>query len=130
MKGNKIMDEYISRLMLVFEDSFINHLNELILVPNTNLYFSLNDVKNELDIKCKLLEWCSRDAVKAKPYNSYRRNEKYQDSIRNNINEYLKTNFTREDMEIIYCELGNAISHSLTIDFIKSNYDINLLKGV
>ena len=122
-------EEYISRLMRLFPRSFINNINELILVSKTNLYFCLDDVESEFDVKCKLLEWCSRDSVKAMPYSSNRKNEMYQDDVRKSVNVYLDTNFDREQMEVIYCKLGNAINHDLTIKFVKSGYDMNLLKS-
>lgn len=117
----------IKNLMSIFNKSFINYRNELILIPKTNLYFSLNNVENEFDLKCKVLEWCSRDAYKSMPYSTDRRNRMYQDDVRENINIFLKTNFTRNDMELIYSKLGNGVHHELTIKFVQSNYDMNIL---
>lgn len=122
------METYISKLMQIFPNSFINGLNEIVLIPKTNLYFCLNDIESEFDVKCKLLEWCSRDATKAMPYQSNKRNKKYQNRVRAKINIYLRTNFTREQMEVIYCELGNAINHKLTIKFIESGYDFDVFE--
>ena len=42
------MLEITKKTMKVFDDSFINDNNELILVTKTNLYFRLDDVHNEL----------------------------------------------------------------------------------
>lgn len=33
------MEKYVKNLMNVFEESFINRLNELILIPKTNLLY-------------------------------------------------------------------------------------------
>ncbi len=115
--------------MSIFNKSFINYRNELILIPKTNLYFSLNNVENELDLKCKVLEWCSRDAYKSMPYSTDRRNRMYQDDVRGNINIFLKTNFARNDMELIYSKLGNGVNHELTIKFVQSNYDMKILRS-
>ena len=122
-------EEYISRLMRIFPQSFINHVNELVLIPKTNLYFCLDDIESEFDIKCKILEWCSRDSVKAMPCSSDRKNEMYQDDVRKSINLYLDTNFSREQMELIYQRLGNAINRDLTIKFVKSGFDMNVLNS-
>lgn len=123
------MESYIGRLMDLFPNSYINRLNEIILYSWTNLYFGLDDVNSEQDIKCKLLEWCSRDACKTQPYSNHKRNLYYQEMIRRRINCYLKTNFTKEEMELIYTKLGNAINHDLTIKFVKRGYDMNILKN-
>jgi hypothetical protein len=32
-------------------------------------------------------------------------------------------------MELIYQKLGNSINHDLTIKFVKSGYDMNILKS-
>lgn len=123
------MEPYIHRLMQSFSGSFINEINEIILYPETNLYFRLDDVNSEFDVKCKLLEWCSRDAYKTKPYDNELKNKVYQEEIMDNINNYLNTNFTKEKMELIYTKLGNAINHNLTIKFVESGYDTKILES-
>lgn len=123
------LPSYITVLMSIFDKSFINRINELILIPKTNLYFSLRDVENGFDLKCKVLECCSRDAVKSIPYPTNRGNKMYQDDVRENINIFLNTNFTREDMELIYQVLGNGIRHDLTMKFVQSNYDLDMLRS-
>lgn len=123
------MESYIHRLMQSFSGSFINGINEIILYPETNLYFRLDDVNSEFDVKCKLLEWCSRDAYKTKPYDNELKNKVYHEEIMDNINNYLNTNFTKEKMELIYTKLGNAINHNLTIKFVESGYDTKILES-
>lgn len=46
----------------------------------------------------------------------------------NGINKFLGTDFTREDMKMIYVNLGNAVHHQKTLEFIDSGYDMELLK--
>lgn len=57
----------VKELMSLFKGSFINEINELILVPETNLYFKLNDAKTRKDLIYKIIAWCSRDVAKSKP---------------------------------------------------------------
>lgn len=123
------MPIYVTNLMILFENSFINCINELILIPKTNLCFSLGNVESESDLKCKVIEYCSRDAYKTQPYSSPHSNKVYQNNVRRHINTYLGTDFTREDMELIYTYLGNGVHHDLTIKFVESNYDMNVLSG-
>lgn len=88
------MEKYVRNLMNVFEASFINRLNELILIPKTNLYICLDDVHNETELKYKIIEYCSRDASSSMPYKTEYRNRKYHNEVRNKINKHLNTNFT------------------------------------
>ena len=46
-------------------------------------------------------------------------------SVKGNV--YLGTEFTQEDMYWIYDKLGNAVNHELTLKFIASGYDLNLV---
>lgn len=124
---NENIREYVTDLLEIFPNSFVNENQEFIAVPKTNLYFILENCNSLLDIKCKVLEWFSRDAYKAEPFRRNLRNEEYQNNIREKMNDFLGTDFTRDDMKIIYCKLGNAIKHNLTIEFINSGYDMNLL---
>lgn len=122
------MNELVRKAMIEFKGSFINYNNELILVPRTNLYIILNDVQSDLDVKYKLLEWCSRDACKSMPYYHQWRNDKYNNEVLDHINNILETSFTHDEMEVIYSELGNRCNHSLTIEFIHSDYDMKKLE--
>lgn len=120
-------NELLQSIRYEFSDSFINNRNELILIPKTNLYFSLKDIENEIDLKCKLLEWCSRDAFKSQPFNQQWRNNRYNKQVAESINTILETEFDEDDFEDIYIKLGNGINRKLCIDFIESNYDFKLL---
>lgn len=50
--------------------------------------------------------------------------------ILNGVNRYLGTRFSQDDMDEIYCRLGNAIKHELTIKFIESGFDFEVLKDI
>lgn len=122
------MTDYVFEVMKQFPGSFINYNNELILIPKTNLYVGLYNVNTPTDLKFKLLEWCSRDCTYALRYSQEWRNRRYQDDVLSRINKCLGTNFTREEMELIYERLGNSCNHELTMKFVSSGYDMKLLE--
>jgi hypothetical protein len=115
------MEEYVRRTLMAFPGSFINANNEIILEPRNNVYFRLDGVNNELDLKCKLLAWASRPI--AKSLNKY-----WRPRVLRSFNFLLGTEFTRKDMELIYDRLGNDVNRKLTIKFIESDYDLFILK--
>lgn len=115
-------------LLSAFPESFINERYEFIAHKKTNQYICLLNCTNIIDIKCKVLEWFSRPASKGKPYNQEWRNRKFREFMLNGINEFLHTDFTEDDMKIIYQYLGNAIDHEKTIRFIESGYDLSVLE--
>lgn len=99
---------------------FINYNFELIVEPKNNIYFRLEDVETERDLKIKVLSWLSRPSCKGvSPY--------YQKKIRTIINDYLGTDFGRDEMEEIYTYLGNNCNPEKCIQFIDSNYDFDVL---
>lgn len=101
---------------------FINNINELIVVPKINAYFSLNNVNSELDFKCKIVErlifWTASN-------HWYRY---WSSKLVCFINYMLNTNFTKKDCDLIYSKLGNEINHNLAVQFVESGYDLSLLK--
>lgn len=127
-KATVYFPESLTRLMCIFAESFINHNAELILVPKTNTYFRLDNINNEVDYKRKLLEYCSRIAYCGAPYAAEWRNKKFRADALNKINQFLATNFTDTDIELIYTELGNGINSPLAERFIKGGYDMEILK--
>lgn len=123
-----IPDIIIKRLIKCFPMSFVNKNNEFIAEKRANEYFLLGNCETELDVQCKVLEWLSRAAFKSQPYRSDFRNEEFHDFMLKGINDFLETDFSKEDMEIIYTYLGNAIKHEKTIEFIKTGYDMDFFK--
>ena len=122
------MTDYVFEVMKQFPGSFINYNNELILIPKTNLYVCLHDVNTPTDLKFKLLEYCSRECTFVERYSQEWRNRRYQDDILLRINKCLGTNFTREEMELVYDVLGNGCNHELTERFVNSGYDMKQLE--
>ena len=121
--------ELITKLINSFPNSFINNGGEFIAEEKSNTYFNLKNCKNELEVKCKLLEWCSRTAYKGQLYEYEKKNKELREFMLNGINQFLDTDFSQDDMEQIYTYLGNAVNHERTVIFVESGYDMNLLIG-
>ena len=124
-----ITSEMTDRLLQAFPDSFINPRNEFIAHRDSNSYFRLEDCESELDVKCKVLEWLSRAAFKTLPYRTPRKNWKFHCFMLDGINSFLGTEFSEQDIELIYQRLGNRVRHELTVKFVESGYDMSLLEG-
>lgn len=107
------MEETKKWLVESFPGSFINNSYEFIL---GSIGFSLRGCWHQEDIDCKVLEWLSGAASK----DCY---------ILQGINKYLcVTDFSKDEMREIYSHLGNACNRQKALEFIKSNYDMNVLK--
>lgn len=117
------------KLARAFPNSFINTALEFIAHKEANEYFRLEDCNNEFDVKCKVLEWLSRGAYKTCPFHTNLKNERFHNFMLNGINDFLGSDFTEDDIAIIYQKLGNRVRHSLTEEFINSGYDMAVLKG-
>ena len=118
----------LKELLGLFPRSYINANMEVILIPKTNTYFSLEGVQSRRDIIAKLLMWCSRTIVKGQPFRSQKRNNLFREVIKKALNYYLGTLFPDEDMALIYKRLGNGINPELTYRFIDSGFDMEELK--
>lgn len=116
------------KLLNAFPQSFINHLGEFIAHRKSNTYFNLANCVDDLEIKCKVLEWLSRSACKTKIYKQQKKNDEFHEFMLKGINTFLRTDFSEEDIVLIYQELGNQVNRPLTAEFIESGYNIELLK--
>lgn len=117
------------KLARAFPSSFINTALEFIAHKEANEYFRLEDCNNEFDVKCKVLEWLSRGSYKTCPFHTNLKNERFHKFMINGINDFLGSDFTEDDIAIIYQKLGNRVRHSLTEEFVNSGYDMTVLKG-
>lgn len=116
------------RLMRAFPNSFINQHFEFIAHRYSNTFILLVGCESELDVKCKVLEWLSRAAYKSQPYQTTKSNKKFHRFMLDGINQFLHTQFTEDDMGVIYQNLGNGVRHDLTVEFVESDYDMNRLE--
>lgn len=108
------------RLRDAFPQFYVNQNFEIIIYPARNTYFSIYDVGTELGLKAKVLEWLSREACKS----ISRQSQSYHLT---GINRFLDTDFTQNEMELIYTYLGNRCNHEKTLRFIMSGYDLRVL---
>lgn len=117
------------KLLKSFPGSFINENGELIAHQKSNTYLILKG-KSDLELKYTVLEWLSRSASYAMPYKSERHNQQFHNMMLNGINDFLGTDFSSEDMELIYTKLGNNCNRPLCEKFVESGYDMKILKEV
>lgn len=118
------MAEARAKLLECFPGSFINSRGEFIAHLRTNQYFLLNNCQTVEDVEAKVLEWLSRPAFKTQPYSQEWRNRRFHEFMLAGVNAFLDTDFSEEDMELIYTYMGNAIKHDLTVKFI--NHDMSM----
>ena len=121
------MLESVQKALKCLHGSFINHNNEIILIPKFNVYTLLDDVKTDNDFKAKLCEWFSRDCCCALRYSQNKRLERYYQENTDAFNFICGTNFTVEQMEYIYTYLGNGIKHELAKKFVKGGFDLSVI---
>lgn len=116
------------KLLKFFPGSFINDNGKFIPERSGVAYFDLANCESSEEIKCKVLEWCSRAAYKSEPYDKKRENDWLHEFMLDGINNFLDTDFSEEDMELIYTKLGNGCNRPLCEKFVMSGYDMEVLK--
>lgn len=122
------MLESVQKALKWLKGSFINHNNEIILIPKFNVYTLLDDVNTDDDFKVKLCEWFSRDCCCALRYSRNKRLERYWQDNTDAFNFICGTDFTVKQMEYIYTYLGNGIKHELSKKFVKSGFDLSVIE--
>ena len=127
-KRYSTLDEALYYLKFLFPTSFINEHNELILIPETNLYIQLENCKTKFQLFAKLLEWCSRDSCFSLPYMVMKLNKLYWKQNRKALNSFFDQNWSHEDMSLIYESLGCHVNPTLTKQFIESGFDLKILE--
>ena len=114
-------------LMAAFPGSFLYRTGEFIAHKRSNTYMGIKTCETEEDLKCRVLEFLSRAAYKTNPYKTARYNEEFHKFMLDGINKFLGTAFDKHDMYLIYTYLGNRCNHELTVQFVRSGYDMQML---
>lgn len=118
----------VRKALTILPNSFINHNNEIILIPKFNVYTLLDDVETDEDFYIKLCEWFSRSCCCSIVYSQNKRLQKYYQENTEAFNFICGTDFTISQMDLIYQYLGNGINHTLAKEFVKSNFDLSVIK--
>ena len=116
------------KLMRSFPGSFFIPNGEFIAHKKSNTYLVFTNCETLKDLQCKILEWFSRAAYKTEPYYTDKSNNKFHSFMLDGINDFLGTAFTFDDMELIYTYLGNECNRPLTLKFVESGYDMEILR--
>lgn len=121
----------LNKLFAAFPDAIMNRNLEFVADPHrrVNSYFRLEDCETEEDVAAKVLEWLSREADKSMHFTPKWRNDQVHEYHLKGINQFCGTNFSKEEISIIYEKLGNRCNHERTIRFIRSGYDMSVLGG-
>lgn len=125
---NKDTQDKVQTLMRLFDKSFINRENELILVPEFNLYFRLEDVENEVDLKAKAVAWLSKYASDCNLYRQVWRNIALEKSIRDRLNTFLGIKLNSIQWRYIYTIFGNMIRKNKLDEWIKGGCDFTIFE--
>ena len=121
---DKEIQEKIDRVFDMFESSFIYKEEELILHKKWNIYFRLPDIKTKEEFDYKLLSYCSFYFAS----NHFKKSSMQCKWAWNRVNRWFRVDFTYDELQIIYQKLGNGANKSLGLKFIKSSFDMIVLK--
>lgn len=110
----------LMKVFASFPKAFVNRANEMVIHPRTNTFFMLDNVTTELELDCKVLEFCSGAAL-----NGSWQSKKYHFD---GICAYFDFTFTKSEMERIYERLGNGANRALCIKFIESGFKMGVLE--
>lgn len=124
-----MINNELLKLMRCFPNSFISQYGEFIAHKEANEYIIINNTTDDIEIKYKVLEWLSRAAYKGQPFRSEKKNKEFRKFMLFGINKFLETDFDEFQIGIIYAELGNRVSRPLTMKFVESGYDFEVLEG-
>lgn len=124
-----VSQKVLNDLFRAFPDAIMNHNLEFVADPHrrVNSYFRLDNCETRTDAICKVLEYLSREAFKSQHFDAGWRNMLVHDYHLQGINAFCGTNFTKEDIEIVYTYLGNGVNRKKTLAFIHSGYDLAIL---
>lgn len=119
-----IIQEKIERVFDMFEGSFIHNDQELILHKKWNVYFRLPDVTSEYELDYKLLSYLSFYTAS----NHFKKSSAQYKWATDRICRWFRKDFSHDDLQLIYQKLGCGANREIGVTFIKSGFDMNLLK--
>jgi len=121
------VEDAISLAIAMF-GGFVNCENELIIYPETNLYFKLGDVTDGKKLYEKVISYVSRSCVKAKFGGKYQ-SIRYHDLVCDFANQIVGHNFSKVEWSLIYMFYGNGCNEKECSKFIDALFDLRIPKS-
>ena len=130
---NPTTDETLNRLCLCFPNGYVNYNQELIADRRANRQYGgaccrLRDCETDADIICAVIESLSYDCCKSRPYKTPDANVDFRRYMIAGMNAFLGTSFSESDFLTVHTHIGSAINRPLTAAFVRSGYDLTILK--
>ena len=130
---NKEINEMVEQLQQCFPDGRLNYYNEFIANRGANRHYGaaclkLGGCETEEDVIAAALERLTIDCCKSAPFETPDANSRFHKYMLKGMNKLLGKVFTEKQYLGIYTCIGNGINHQLTVDFIRSGYDLKVLR--
>lgn len=126
------VSEVVQRLKACFPKGYISYNNEFIADRAANrqyggVCFSMKACFTEEDVTCAVIETLSYDCCKSQPYKEKAANADFRSYMISGTNSFLGVNFAEAEYLLIYTWLGNRADRQLTLDFVESGYNLQIL---
>lgn len=130
---SKTIDGAIDQLRLCFPHGYLNYNREFIADRKANRQYGsaccrLRECKTSEDVICAVIESLSLDCCKSRPFKTAEANVDFRRYMIAGMNAFLGVSFAECDFLIVHTHLGCAINRRLTFAFMKSGYNLDLLK--
>ena len=122
------------RLKQCFPEGALNYYDEFIAHMGANRHYGaacckLGGCKTEEEALAAALEMLTIDCCKSRPFEAPDANDRFHKYMQKGMNKLLGKGFTQKQYMEIYAAIGNGINHQLTVDFIRSGYNIGILRA-
>lgn len=130
---NEETAQMVERLKQCFPDGRLDYFNSFIAHRGANRHYGaaclkLGGCETEEDVIAAALEMLTIDCCKSAPFETPEVNQRFRKYMLKGMNKLLGKAFTEKQYLGIYTCIGNGINHQLTIDFIRSGYDLKVLR--
>ena len=128
-----VVEKMVSQLQQCFPDGRLDYFNNFIAHRGANRHYGaaccrLGDCETEEDVIVAALETLTVDCCKSKPFETTDANDRFHKYMLKGMNKLLGKAFTEKQYLAIYSIIGNGVNHQLTVDFVRSGYDLKILR--
>ena len=130
---NEEIAKMVEWLKQCFPDGHLDYFNSFIAHRGANRHYGaacckLERCETSEDVIAAALEMLTIDCCKSAPFETLDANRRFHKYMLKGMNKLLGKAFTEKQYLGIYTCIGNGINHQLTIDFIRSGYDLKVLR--
>lgn len=122
------MVQTIKTLGECFPGGYVNFDQEFVAHRRAGAVCDMKGCTSPLELRCRVIEQLVGHCCKTRPFKGAEANVSFRRFMMEGMGRFLGVKLVESEYELVYERLGNGIDRQLTVEWVRSGYDLRVLR--